>query len=89
MDRFLTGPEVDERLGIGRVTRWKLIKEGKLPKPYRLTPNGHQKFSEKAINELMEAASTTPSHEPAAAAAARDAAIEQKHNQAGEDQTVA
>lgn len=73
MDRFLTGPEVDERLAICRATRWKLIREGKLPKPQRLTPNGHQKFSEKAINEFMKAASTTPAPEPAAAAAARAA----------------
>lgn len=82
MDRFLTGPEVDDLLAIGRVTRWKLIREGKLPQPQRLTPNGHQKFSEKAINEFMKAASTTPAPEPAAAAAAR------KNTQSGEEHTA-
>ena len=56
MDRFLTGRQVDERLGISHVTRWKLIKEGKLPPPQRLSPNGHQKFSEKMIDAVMRSA---------------------------------
>lgn len=56
MDRFLTGRQVDERLGISRVTRWKLIKEGRLPPPRRLIPNGHQKFSEKEIDAVIKSA---------------------------------
>lgn len=56
MDRFLTGRQIDEIFNIGRVTRWKLIKDGILPPPVQLGPNGQQRFSEKLIKEVMESA---------------------------------
>jgi prophage regulatory protein len=36
-DRILRDPECEERSGLSRTTRWRLIKAGKFPKPVKIT----------------------------------------------------
>jgi prophage regulatory protein len=36
-DRILRDPEVRERTGLSRTTRWRLIKAKKFPKPVAIT----------------------------------------------------
>lgn len=40
VSRYLTGPQLDARLGISRRTRHRLLKAGRLPLPVRFGPSG-------------------------------------------------
>jgi prophage regulatory protein len=39
-DRILRDAEVGDRTGLSRTTRWRLIREGKFPRPLKLTEHG-------------------------------------------------
>ena len=56
MDRFLSGKEVCDLLNISRVTRWRHVKDGVLPPPRVITPNGHGKWKESEIEEILNSA---------------------------------
>jgi predicted DNA-binding transcriptional regulator AlpA len=44
-----------KRLGIGKSWGWKLVKEGKLPQPFRLIPGGRAvAFYAHEIDEYLE-----------------------------------
>lgn len=37
-ERFLPEPVVKDRTSLDRVTRWRLVKDGKFPAPVRISP---------------------------------------------------
>ena len=55
-EELITGPEVDKWLRISPVTRWRWIKSGKLPIPFRLHPTGPNIFKKKQIKAIMDRA---------------------------------
>lgn len=55
-EELITGPEVDKWLRISPVTRWRWIKSGKLPIPFRLHPTGPNIFKKKEIKAIVDSA---------------------------------
>ena len=55
-EELITGPEVDKWLRISSVTRWRWIKSGKLPIPFRLHPAGPNIFKKRKIKEIVDSA---------------------------------
>ena len=55
-EELITGPEVDRWLRISPVTRWRWIKSGKLPIPFRLHPSGPNIFKKMQIKAIVESA---------------------------------
>ncbi len=52
-DRILRDPEVAERTGLSRTTRWRLIKAQKFPQPVKLTEHAVG-WRESEINNWVE-----------------------------------
>lgn len=48
MDKFLNDKKIADALGIHRVTLWRWSREGKFPKPVKLT-NGSTRWKESEI----------------------------------------
>lgn len=55
-EELITGPEVDKWLRISPVTRWRWIKSGKLPIPFRLHATGPNIFKKKQIKAIVDSA---------------------------------
>jgi prophage regulatory protein len=52
-DRILRDQEVGNRTGLSRTTRWRLIRDGKFPKPIKLTEHAIG-WRESAIEAWLE-----------------------------------
>ena len=55
-EELITGPQVDKWLQISPVTRWRWIKSGKLPIPFRLHPTGPNIFKKQQIKKIIDSA---------------------------------
>ena len=39
LDRFMREPEIEERSGLSRTTRWRMVRRGEFPRPRKISPN--------------------------------------------------
>ena len=54
MRRIVDGKELDSWLKISPSTRWRHVKNGRLPPPRKLHPNGPNIWFEEEIDEIID-----------------------------------